>query len=391
MNVLRRLVGRTARPVLCAWASTITVPAVAAVSASLSWSPSADPNIAGYNIYYGGASHQYTNSVSVGLVTNILIAGLTENKTYYFAAKAVANSGAESDFSNEAAYSGVTATPNGPLHLKTLPKNLTGDPLTFSLGADAPAGAIINATNGVISWTPGAAYASTTNYLTVTVTDTANPALSTTETLVVFISDFLTLQLPSTAVSAGQTGSLPIVATASSTVTNLSLTLDWPDAVLTNPTLTVTAPVVAGTLQDIGGQLVIQLQTAANQPLSGTNVVAQINFQTAASPCSTIYTLPVSNASGTTADGTTYANVTSQPGEVVVVGATPLLRPQTDPTLGRSLTLYANPGTYQLQYTTSLIQPIDWQLLTTYSPTNVAENLPLDSANPAVYYRLQQM
>jgi hypothetical protein len=363
----------------------------AAVSASLSWSPSADPNVAGYDIYYGGASHQYTNSATVGLVTNVLIAGLVENETYYFAAKAVNSSGVESDFSNEAAFSGVTATPNGSLRLKTLPKNLTGDPLTFSLGADAPTGATINPTNGAISWTPGAAYASTTNYFTVTVTDTANPALSTTETLVVFIGDFLTFQLGATAVSAGQPGNLPVITSSSSTVTNLLLTVAWPDTVLTNPTLTFSAPIIAGSIQDLGGQLVIQLQTAANQPLSGTNQVAQINFQTATSPASTIYSIQVSAASGNTAAGTTYANVTGQPGEVVVVGGTPLLRPQTDPILGRTLSLYANPGNYQLLYTTSLVAPIDWEPLTTYTQTNVAETISLDSANPNVFYRLQQM
>ena len=54
-----------------------------------------------------------------------------------------------------------------------------------------PPGATINPTNGIISWTPGHAYASTTNYINVYVTDTVNPALNISETVMVIVSDYL--------------------------------------------------------------------------------------------------------------------------------------------------------------------------------------------------------
>ena len=82
----------------------IAFPALASVSVSLAWNPSPDSSVAGYKVYYGVASHVYTNSVDVGLVTNATIAGLSPNVTYYFAATTHDSSGAESVFSNEAVY-----------------------------------------------------------------------------------------------------------------------------------------------------------------------------------------------------------------------------------------------------------------------------------------------
>ena len=61
-------------------------------------------NAAGYNIYYGTASHDYTTKVSVGNVTNTMIYGLTGGDTYFFAATTYDVLNQESGFSNEASY-----------------------------------------------------------------------------------------------------------------------------------------------------------------------------------------------------------------------------------------------------------------------------------------------
>jgi hypothetical protein len=55
------------------------------------------------------------------------------------------------------------------------------------------------------------------------------------------------------------------------------------------------------------------------------------------------------------------------------------------------MSLYANSGNYELQYATSLVQPVNWTPLTTYQQTNVAQTISLDSSNPVVFYRLQQL
>ena len=73
-------------------------------SADLAWNPNPDPSVAGYNVYYGGASRTYTNVLSVGNTTNVTINGLLEGRDYYFAVTAYDASGNESDYSAETTY-----------------------------------------------------------------------------------------------------------------------------------------------------------------------------------------------------------------------------------------------------------------------------------------------
>jgi Fibronectin type III domain len=73
-------------------------------SVTLGWQQTADPNAVGYNIYYGPATHDYTNMISVGNVTSVTIGGLVEGATYYFAATTYNAQGQESGFSSEVVY-----------------------------------------------------------------------------------------------------------------------------------------------------------------------------------------------------------------------------------------------------------------------------------------------
>jgi hypothetical protein len=57
-----------------------------------------------------------------------------------------------------------------------------GQALTFSLDGGVPAGATINPTNGVFSWTPDESQGPATNALTVRVTDSGSPPQSATRT-----------------------------------------------------------------------------------------------------------------------------------------------------------------------------------------------------------------
>lgn len=86
--------------------------ATATQSVALNWNPSTGPNVAGYRIYYGPASHTYNNAITVGRVTNAIISGLVEGRTYYFGAKTVTVAGVESGFSNETSYSVPAAVAN---------------------------------------------------------------------------------------------------------------------------------------------------------------------------------------------------------------------------------------------------------------------------------------
>ena len=82
-------------------------------SVVLTWSPSLDTNVIGYNLYYGGASGNYTNLIHVGNVTNATVTGLSAGATYFFAATAYDLLAEQSIFSNEAIYL-VPAAPASP-------------------------------------------------------------------------------------------------------------------------------------------------------------------------------------------------------------------------------------------------------------------------------------
>ena len=97
------LAGRLAMLLLLAFA--VCPPARAGQSVFLSWAPSPDSAVAGYKIYYGGSSGNYTNFILAGNVTNSIISGLNGGNTYYFAGTALDGSGGESGFSTEVSYS----------------------------------------------------------------------------------------------------------------------------------------------------------------------------------------------------------------------------------------------------------------------------------------------
>jgi len=87
----------------------MALPAFASQSVELLWNASKSPNIVGYNVYYGGASDDYTNKISMRSLTNMVVSGLADGAVYYFAVKAVNSSGIESGFSNPISYAVPTA------------------------------------------------------------------------------------------------------------------------------------------------------------------------------------------------------------------------------------------------------------------------------------------
>ena len=116
-------------------------------SVTLAWNPSTDPTVVGYKLYYGGASGNYTNTLSAGNATNITVSGLVEGDTYYFAAVTYDSAGVQSPFSSEVAY---TVTTNAPaLLLRVTPTR------QFVLTVTGPIGHTydILATTNCITWT----------------------------------------------------------------------------------------------------------------------------------------------------------------------------------------------------------------------------------------------
>src|SRR5205085_2084503 len=79
--------------------------------------------------------------------------------------------------------------------------------LTFSVQG-GPAGATINPITGAFTWTPSDAEASTTNYITVIVTDNGSPALSAAETIAMIVYATPSISIQDTSIPGGSDGLL---------------------------------------------------------------------------------------------------------------------------------------------------------------------------------------
>jgi hypothetical protein len=267
-----------------------------------------------------------------------------------------------------------------------------GDRFNYSLGSGAPAGTKVSTAHGVtyLTWTPTTAQALTTNLIQIVINDQSKPALSTNQTVLITVMDFLAVRLGSASVAAGQTALVPIYLSSSSGVTNFTFTVDWPTTGFTSPTLFVSAPGIgSSSLLNQQTNLLINLQTAPGQVLLKSNLVAQINVPTLASQPSAFVNLPVRNISGAKPDGSLYVYTMPSPGQVTVVNSKPLLAPAITTDTTRTLTAFGNVGTtYQLQ-SSSNPSSVLWSPVMTYTQTNIAQTLTVDPANPFVLYRLQ--
>lgn len=69
---------------------------------SMAWDPLTDPALAGYRVYYGTSSENYTLTQDVGLTPEVVLSGLSSCTDYYVAVKGLTGDGTESlEFSNE--------------------------------------------------------------------------------------------------------------------------------------------------------------------------------------------------------------------------------------------------------------------------------------------------
>jgi hypothetical protein len=72
-----------------------------AAQVTLEWDANSEPNISGYNIYYGKSTRDYDVTLDVGNWTSVTVADLEDNETYYFAVTAYNTDGDESGYSSE--------------------------------------------------------------------------------------------------------------------------------------------------------------------------------------------------------------------------------------------------------------------------------------------------
>jgi hypothetical protein len=77
---------------------------------TLAWDSGASPDLAGYRIYYGFISGQYSGSVDVGKKTTYTLSNLAGGKIYYLAVTAYDKDKRESGLSNEVVYNASSCT-----------------------------------------------------------------------------------------------------------------------------------------------------------------------------------------------------------------------------------------------------------------------------------------
>lgn len=92
-------------------AMTYSLAGVDTCSAILTWCQSLCETAAGYKIYFGTSTGNYTSNFDVGNVTSCLVNNLAFGTKYYFAAMTYDTNGNISSFSNEATFQYPPAPP----------------------------------------------------------------------------------------------------------------------------------------------------------------------------------------------------------------------------------------------------------------------------------------
>jgi hypothetical protein len=103
-------------------------------SASLTWQPVPDSDLAGYLVYMGTESRIYSDSLDVGNIQEYIVPYLEPGVTYYFAIKAYDYWGNQSGFSPEIAFTPEDTTATTDV---SLPYNTTR-PTDFLLAQNYP-------------------------------------------------------------------------------------------------------------------------------------------------------------------------------------------------------------------------------------------------------------
>jgi hypothetical protein len=111
---------------------------------TLTWDPNSEPDLSGYEVYYGTSSGNYQWNMDVGNVTTYNVNSLDTGITYYFAATAYNTSGYESGYSNEVVYTPPSCT-------------YSINPSSASFPASGGSGSVLVSTQAGCNWGTSAA------------------------------------------------------------------------------------------------------------------------------------------------------------------------------------------------------------------------------------------
>ena len=122
------------------------------------WDANTEPDLAGYNIYYGTESGNYDQSIDVGNNISWIIDNFVVSAIYYFTVTAYDSSGNESDFGEEVSFFVITGIGEVVLDFKDCDEVKTYNVLGQSVKSDRsqlPSGFYVRRcfVRGKIIWT----------------------------------------------------------------------------------------------------------------------------------------------------------------------------------------------------------------------------------------------
>jgi hypothetical protein len=331
-------------------------------------------------------------------------------QTYYFACSARDNVGNEAP-APTAPQAFTTVSTNSPVLDVVSDQTLrVGAPFSitnlvsqvFPSGAyefyllQGPQGLHINPTNGTVDWVPPCNYGSTTNPVTVWVTDATQTNLSDSLTFNLVVTECIEPQLGTLILPVGQRGRLPVHLISSELLTNLSMTLHLPVGHLEDPSVevheTATNFVESATVEQMTNLLhLINLAAYTNTWMHGTQEVAWLYITAATNQPSGFHTVLISDFIGTQPDGTRLTNLNSQVGRVVVVGDEPLLEAVMSTNREPLLIVYGYYGTTNTLEAKTALQgvepwrPVGQAVIPTTNLLEVLDNVV--GTNRTIYYR----
>ena len=183
--------------------------------------------------------------------------------------------------------------------------NITVPTLRFALGAGAPSGAVMNATNGILTWMPSEAQGPSTNVLSVLVFDTNQPTAFATNTFSVVVNEVNTAPV------------LPVQTNRTvNELSTLTVTNTAPDADLPANTLTYSLLVSPAGMVISPTGIITWTPTEAQGPSTNT-VTTKVSDNGVPSLSATNIFLVVVTEANTTPVLTTSTNRTVNPGETV--------------------------------------------------------------------------
>jgi fibronectin type 3 domain-containing protein len=135
---------------LCLFGFCLIASSSQAANVTLGWDPSTDTDVAGYNVYYGPGTQNYTNMVDAGNSTTCSIFGLVIGATYYFTVTAYNELGLESPPSEEIVYQ----IPPGlyPPKIPPASATVTNGVFGFDVRTDPGRDVIIQTSTDLVHW-----------------------------------------------------------------------------------------------------------------------------------------------------------------------------------------------------------------------------------------------